>query len=300
MILLLKDFVAKLQQVVSDFFSLFSSLIKVLVLSRFHVSIPKPEKKEAIVIGNGPSLKKMLVDTPAFFENKDLICVNNFPASAEFESLKPNTLVWLDNAYYPTESATLRADIKDMIEVLIEKTSWKFTILVPQMSMHSKHIQDIAKRNSHISIHYFNYTIVKGFDWFSYFFYKRGIGMPLCQNVVVASIFLAVRIHYKSIYLTGVENSFFKDVWVNEENEVYLQHAHFYDKNNDGGKTKVHIRPGSSVKADLAAVLMMAVKTFTGYKAIKKYADHVGVHVYNVTEGSYVDAFERKKITDLL
>ena len=166
------------------------------------------------------------------------------------------------------------------------------------MAKASKHIKEISDRNPNIKIHYFNYTIVQGFDWFCYLFYNRGFGMPLCQNVVVASIFLSVKMKFKNIYLIGVENSFFKDIWVSDENEIFLHHSHFYDKK--GGRSEVHIRPGSSVKADLAAVLMMAVKTFKGYKTIQKYASHVGASVYNVTEGSYVDAFERKKITDLI
>ncbi len=299
MVLLLKDFVEKIQLFVSNFISMLASIVKILILSKFNVKIPVATQKDAIVIGNGPSFKKSLNEAPSFFENKDLICVNAFPATPEYELLKPSTLVWLDNAYYPKEGLPLREDIKELIEAIVKTTTWKLTIFLPQLSLSAPYLKALAQRNPNIQLCYFNYTIIKGFDWFSYFFYKRNIGMPLCQNVVVASIFFSINRKYKNIYLTGVENSFFKNIIVSEENEVYLQHSHFYSDNKKDNITTVHKSPGSVEKAEIAGVLTMAVKTFTGYKILRKYGDYMGATIYNITEGSYVDAFERKKITDL-
>jgi hypothetical protein len=299
MVFLLKDFIEKIQQFISNCISMFASLIKILVLSKFNTKLPKAIIKEAIVIGNGPSFKKSLAEAPSFFENKELICVNAFPSSPEYELLRPSKLVWLDNAFYPQKGVALREDIKELIEAIINKTTWELKIFLPQLSRSATHLQELKIKNSNIQLCYFNYTIIKGFDWFSYFFYKRNAGMPLCQNVVVASIFLSINIGYENIYLIGVENSFFKDIVVSDENEVYLQHSHFYDKDNKGSLTKIHVRPGSPIKADISEVLTMAVKTFKGYKTLRKYGDYRGTTVYNITEGSYVDAFERKKITNL-
>jgi hypothetical protein len=37
---------------------------------------------------------------------------------------------------------------------------------------------------------------------------------------------------------------------------------------------------------------------FKSYHVIRDYADTLGKQIYNVTEGSYIDAFVRKKLID--
>jgi hypothetical protein len=300
MVYQLKYLLEEFQLFISDLINMFLSLIKIVVLSKFNAKIPSIGKKEVIVIGNGPSFKKALIEFPAFFQGKDLICVNNFPATEEYEILKPSSLVLLDNNYYPRKGVVILPIVEKLFESIVNKTTWELKIFLPQISRSSKQLKELAIKNSNVKIFYFNYTIVNGFDWFNYFFYKKNIGMPLCQNVIVASIFLSINMNYKNVYLIGVENSFFKNIVINNENEVYLQHSHFYNEDKTLNVSKVHKVPGSSEKADIADVLTMFVKTFKGYKVVKKYGDYRRANIYNVTEDSYIDAFERKKITDLI
>ena len=78
-----------------------------------------------------------------------------------------------------------------------------------------------------------------------------------------------------------------------------LNHIHFYDKNLKNAPLKIYKRPDTKEPVDIAGVLMMAVKTFKGYKNVQMYAQHIGVKIYNLSTDSYVDAFERKKIESI-
>jgi hypothetical protein len=299
MIYSLKKIFEKIKQWAADFFNVFLSLIKIVVLSKLKVNIPQTTNDTVIVLGNGPSFKESLLKNPDFFKNKDFVCVNNFPSTPEYDLLEPSACVMLDDGYFPKDKTKLSETAINTINNLITKTTWELTLFLPQLSKHSEYLKEIPAKNKNIKLCYFNYTIVEGFDWFKHWIYKKNIGMPQCQNVVAASACLALNMGYKTIELIGVENSFFKNIIVDENNILYLEHFHFYSDKSKKHITRAYKMPGMTESINMSEFLMLGVKTFKSYYSLEKYARYLGKKIYNLTEDSYVDAFERKKITDL-
>jgi hypothetical protein len=299
MILFLKKSLEQLNAFVANFVGMFLSLVKIAILSKVKVRIPKAAEKEIVLMGNGPSFRKALDEHPDFFQHKELCCVNFFPNTEEYEKLKPSSIIWLDHIYYPHKTLPLKEEVKTVVESIINKTTWKVTLFVPYIAKSAQHIEQIPLKNANVTLCYFNYTIITGFEWFRRLIYRSNWGMPLCQNVVVAATFLAVNKGYSNVYLTGVENGFFKELIVGEDNQIYLGHTHFYSPGGEKIITRLHKDTLGQEETDLADALMLAVKTFRGYKEVRRYADYRKVSVYNLTEGSYVDAFVRKKIASL-
>jgi hypothetical protein len=72
-------------------------------------------------------------------------------------------------------------------------------------------------------------------------------------------------------------------------------HEHFY---SDGKQmiTPVYKKPGGGERMKISGFYSLCVKTFETYYFLEEYAVFKGSKIYNVTEGSFIDAFERKTI----
>ena len=43
----------------------------------------------------------------------------------------------------------------------------------------------------------------------------------------------------------------------------------------------------------MAEILEAFARMFRGYEIVREYADDLGVHITNMTPGSYIDSFDR-------
>ena len=209
--------------------------------------------------------------------------------------LKPEFLVFLDGSYFLNEEDIHEVHQKNITNIIL-KTTWDLILFLPYLARHSKFLNKIPQKNKKVKIKYFNYTILEGFSLLKYQLFKWNLGMPQCQNVIASSVFIAINMGFKKIYLTGVESSFFKNIIVDEKNEVYLEHLHFYSKEGEKNTYRLTADPRTHKSTDMAGALMLAVKTFRSYINIQKYAKYRGVKIYNTTMNSYIDAFEKIRI----
>ncbi|MBX9852779.1 MAG: hypothetical protein K2X86_13630 [Cytophagaceae bacterium] len=286
---------------IKDIYESFISIIKVIVLSKVNIKVPAAPKEECVILGNGPSLSSVLEKNRNFLGNKDLFCVNAFPSLTEYTEIKPGNLVWLDHQFYVYKNKELlnekRSDILKAINDIIEKTTWPLNLHLPVLAKGTSYLEEIPIKNPNVKICYFNYTIIRGFTFLRHFLFKANLGMPLCQNVVGASIFIALNMKFKCIYLVGADHNLGKNIFVNDSNEVCMLHHHFYDKDQKPIISNVFKGPGSNEKLNIAGFYSLCVKTFQTYYPLEEYAKYLKSKIYNATEGSFIDAFERKKIS---
>jgi hypothetical protein len=277
----------------------FYSFVKILILTKLKYKIPKINGDAIVIIGNAPSFSEDYTNNPDFFTKKDLLCVNNFPSTERYELLKPKYVFLLDGVYFGSEE-TLQPWAKKTLDNIRDKTNWKITLFVPQLSAKAQYIKQIASRNNNVTLCYYNYTIVDGFDTLTHFLYKNNLGMPVCKNVILGAIFSAINMRYKTIYLTGVDNSFFKDIVVDKQNDMYLNMAYFSAKDADKRTGHFYNNLEKGEKMDVSDFFRWCYFNFLGYKKLEAYAKSMDVKVINTTENSYIDAFERKTISELL
>lgn len=261
----------------------FLSIVKIMLQSKFCTRLPDDSNQNILlVLGNGPSLRPLIETKPEVFKRKDLLAVNYAVLSEYYNKLKPQYYLVADPIFFTDEEHCNR-----LFDAMVKKTDWEMSLFLSFEAKRSPIFQEKIAKNGKISVYYFNMTPIEGFKSFCNLCYKKGLGMPRPRNVLVPSIMTGLRLHYKEILVAGADHSWLKEIWVNENNIVMEDLNHFYDKK--GSEQYVSTK-------HLHDLLLSMHIAFKSYHVINDYALSIGTKIYNITEGSYIDAFERKKI----
>lgn len=262
------------------------STAKTLVLSSWADNgIRKIERPsaEVVILGNGPSLKKTLAEKTEFLKGKDLMCVNFSVCSDYFSSLRPRYYIATDPVVFQNPEQCRR-----MFRTLAEKTQWELHLFLPYRYHKLEHWKEHIRGNENIRVHLINTTPVEGCDAICFPLYQKMLGMPRPRNVLTPALMSSLWMGYKTIYTAGVEHSWHNQLWVNDNNELMIDDNHFYDSNEP--QTRRH---GSFTMSSIFKSLYIA---FGSYHTVERFSRSIGSRIYNITEGSFIDAFERKKI----
>lgn len=269
------------------------SVVKVLLLSKLGLPKFSNQKTNASILGNGPSLNQALNENLSFLKETDMYCVNLFALSTAYALLKPQNYVLLDPAFFMfSEQNDSRQDIKKTFDAIIQQTDWSMRLFVPARNRNSYIAKKIKKERPNIQIYFFNYTIVRGFPAFRHWFFEHNIGMPQCQNILAASLYVAILQDYKNIYLFGADHSWHEEIRITEQNEFEMRQVHFYDNATQVKHEKViDVRNNSLPK--LQAQFLSLHKVFYSYEILGAFAKFRKINVLNASKKTYIDAFER-------
>jgi Protein of unknown function DUF115. len=261
------------------------SLVKVILFSR-PVKNPPSDfslNQEIVILGNGPSLLNTINEHGDFLKNKDLLAVNFAVTSNYFEQIRPNIYVAVDPAFFTNEEYCER-----LFANLAHKVQWPFLLFLPVKAKKYENWRKHLESNKQIRIAYVNITPVEGFDRLAFPIYKSGLGMPRPRNVLIPAIMQALRMKYKTLYIAGADHSWPRQVAVDEQNRVYEDLNHFYSKEKGNQRHYFTKR--------LDEILESMVVAFRSYHVVEAFSRSIDKKIYNITEGSFIDAFERKKI----
>jgi hypothetical protein len=114
--------------------------------------------------------------------------------------------------------------------------------------------------------------------------------MPSLQNVIVMGIYVALQKGYKTIFLHGVDSDSYKNICINQNNEMLLRESHYYgvkDCNLNDEQSSI-FAAGMLYKR-----LQCEVTMFRSYIDLADYAKYLGVTVINASQNSMIDAFMR-------
>jgi hypothetical protein len=273
------------------------STLKILLHSKFRPKFPKAGKEDVIILGNGPSLNDLLNDERYLqvLKTNDCIAVNYFHKSEFFAVVKPKYYIvaglefWEDNFPHSIESRL------QLYQSLAKEVDWPMYFIIPYLARKKPFWKEIVSQNPHITILYFNYVIVEGFPSIKHAFYNRKLGQPRLQNIVGCCIMNMIWIGYKRIYLTGVEHSWLPNINVNKNNETLIGYQHFFNRET----ITSHMPKENNEAKKLHEVIYKFYTTFRGYWDIKKYIANKDVKIINLTESSFIDAFEKKSIDEV-
>lgn len=271
------------------------AFLKVLFFSSWKISFPPTQKETCCILGNGPSLNQSLDTHLEFLKQAELFCVNNFACSDYFTILQPTNYVLLDPYFFLYDGKTYNSpQVKQTLDAIAQTTSWKLNLFVPYSAKSSSYWHLQITSNPHISICYFNYTPIEGFNAFCHFLYRKKLATPRCRNVLGASLYLAITRKFKKVYLLGADHSWHEEIRIDENNSVLLKQTHFYDEQNAKHHQVYDVVTKSNPK--ISALFMNFARAFYSYEVLKRYAEYMGVKVYNASAKSYIDAFERLTI----
>lgn len=110
--------------------------------------------------------------------------------------------------------------------------------------------------------------------------------------MLIPSLMLAVAKGYKKIYVAGADHSWMKTISVDDGNHVVSIQPHFY-KDSEGEKTRVSTE---YMNYPLHQIVHSFYIAFRSYHTIRDYAESRHASIINITPGSFIDAFPRKKL----
>lgn len=274
------------------------SLLRVARMSRYpaKLSTTPLQRNVAFVFGNGPSLSMDLQNVSELYHLGDVFCVNQFAESELYEKTKPKYYIFADLAWASPTIKNMVAMRERLVDIIINKTSWDLTIFLPFIG--SEVLAKAFAVAPKIRLVYYNHVPLWGSKRIINKLYDLGWGMVAAQTVLVAALFLSLRLGYKKIILLGADHSWHETLTLDDKNRVCLRDRHCYD--NDA-ELKPFTFDGSDENIFTIAELFLALsRMFEGYLEIEAYSKYHGAQVYNASSTTYIDAFERRNLNDIL
>lgn len=270
------------------------SFARIAILSKWTHKPFRTQNSECLVLANGPSLSKSVDEHIDKFESADFLCVNSFPLTEYFTKLKPRHYIFSAPEMWLEDVLPVYIELREgVFKNLEEKVDWDLNVFAPHsFKKNTKAIAQL-KKNSNITITFYNTTPVEGIKSISNFLIKLGLGMPRPHNVVVPCLINLINSGYKNITLFGVDHSWLNELSVDDNNVALLNQKHFYDEKTS--KSDVMRKKGKAgTSRTLAEILDKFVQTFRSYNYIDQYASKRKAKIWNATPNSFIDAFERK------
>lgn len=261
-------------------------------------SLPMRERKgsEMIIIGNGPSLNE------SFDKYKDIICsteciaVNFFASTSMYTLVRPSVYVLNDFAFFNIPEH-LKSSIDKLLTAIVDETDWDMDVVLPYTAKQTTLI-DVFAKNPHLRILYFNVDKKCTDDISLYEALDKNLMTPPDATVLTVCVWMSIYWGYPETYIIGADSSWISELMVDQQtNQLYTIDKHFYN-NSDIYKEKdlFDIKNRRILSNSISTELRCITASFKAYEQLEEYAKWKGLKVFNASEYSLIDAFERKKL----
>lgn len=280
--------VDKIQNALGKTGASLASLVKIALISGRPSPRSRDKKDTIIIMGNGPSLRDAMQNDLGVLMAYPRMAVNLSALAPEFHKLRPDYYILADIAFFLKEKT---GKVPALWEALAS-VDWPMTIFLPASA---RRMPEVKRLPECVTVKYYNLTPAEGFGWLMRPIYDLGLAMPRPRNVLIPSIMSAMREGFRRIVLIGADHNWSKTLWVTERNKVVSIQPHFY-KDDDK-----ELRRAEEIfsKVRLHEVYENYAIAFRSYHNLKAYTDRRGVEILNATPGSFIDAFERVKLSDI-
>lgn len=251
-----------------------------------------------IILGNGPSLKKSMEQHLEKMKNCDCMAVNFFANTDSFKEVRPQSYLLVDPAFFQdlqNLSDNLMSKVRSLISNFVENVYWDMVLYLPIHAKESSLTKEL-KKNNHIKFVYFN---SKGYydgqlsPSLRYWLWNHNFIAPLGQTVLNSCLTLGITMHYSNIYLVGADTSWHEDYWMDQKtNDLYTKDKHFYGEE----KIRLYKDAAHNYPTRIHEEFQNVSKALESYWILAEYATYNKVKVYNASEYSWIDAFERKTL----
>ena len=265
------------------------SIAKIAILSSKRVTMPRADAgARMVILGNGPSLNETIAHSSDFLMQHHRLAVNFAANAPAFTSLQPTHYVLADPHFFQAINEPNVA----RLWLALSQVDWAMNLFVPVNVSLPSDVAGIIAGNACLRLYRYNLTPVEGAEWFENWAYKNRLGMPRPRNVLIPSIMIAIACGYRTIYIAGADHSWTRTLSVDDDNNVVSIQPHFY-KEDEKEVQRVNTE---YMQYPLHQILYSFYVAFRSYHTIARYASHLGVDIFNITPGSFIDAFPRKKV----
>lgn len=289
----------------------FREIIQLFIPPVYHKAkkylFPKPEREwnpipkfsregdKVIIVGNGPSLNKTMEIFDDIVRKAPCMMVN-FAANTElYDTIKPSFYLLVDPAYYLVPNH-LHESLCALFDAIVTKTVWPMKIIMPKCAR-GCFAERRFKENPNLEVLFYEdgWQSPKGLSKFEA--WDKNLICPPVQTVLNTAVWLSIYLGYKETYLVGADTSFIQDIYVGQkDNVLYTIDSHFY-KNEDVYNSGIEPeKNGRKFGMDMECFLESVYVMFKSYRELREYAEWKGVKIYNASEYSMIDCFERKKL----
>lgn len=265
------------------------SIAKIALLSGKHVTVPRADAgARMVILGNGPSLNETIAQSSDFLMQHHRLAVNFAANAPAFSTLQPTHYVLADPHFFHAINEPNVA----RLWLALSQVDWAMNLFVPVNVSLPPDVAGIIAGNACLRLHRYNLTPVEGAEWLENWAFKHLLGMPRPRNVLIPSIMIAIACGYRTIYIAGADHSWTRTLSVDDDNNVVSIQPHFY-KEDEKEVQRVNTE---YMQYPLHQILYSFYVAFRSYHTIARYASHLGVDIFNITPGSFIDAFPRKKV----
>ncbi len=257
----------------------------------------KDKTDKMILIGNGPSLKESIELYKDEILRYDRLVVNFFALSDQYEVIRPNYYLFVDPAFFDIPD-NQRDTISRLIDSIVNKTTWKMRLCAP-FGVENTRLAKALTKNANIEFLYFFSGEREIGDTPLYEAWDRNLICPPNRNSLNVGLYLSLYWGYKETYLIGVDMSSLEDIRVDQQtNELFSIDTHFYNNKQVYSDKKLFDAKRGRIRSDwkLHEYIYAFGKMFENYYDLSKYAEYKGLKVYNASEYSWINCFERKKL----
>ena len=231
--------------------------------------------RDALVIANGPSVGRLNLEKVLSAQAKgdlDVFAMNWFPLSELAQTLTPDFFCLSDPITRPGSTQFYKGrGTKEIWNYLDSRLAIK--LLLPHNWI--KHSQVI---NNEVKIWIDDRELV-GWSRSNSVLRPRGYGSITAHKTIATALYLG----YRNIYLIGLDNSLFKNVEVDKENQIIEKPAHFYDDAVSVDIRRQHLYPNGmqSLLYDYSLIFVDLKRSFRA------------ANVFNIDTSSFTDAFPK-------
>ena len=262
----------------------------------YPLPLRKRKGDKMIVIGNGPSLNK------SFEKYHDIICktecvaVNFFASSSLYKEVRPAVYVLNDNVFLDIPE-NLKLSIERLYRNIVNDTNWEMTVVLSCYAK-NKEIVKILSENTHIHIMYFNEIGTLSEDKNRNEAWNNNLVAPPDATVLTIAVWLSLYWGYQETYIIGADTSWINELMVDQQtNQLYTIDSHFYKSKDVYSEKNLYDNAHRRlIPNSIYTELRCITKCFKAYEDLEEYAKWKGLKVYNASEYSLIDAFERKKL----
>ena len=260
--------------------------------------LPKIERKgdKMIVIGNGPSLNESFEKYREIICNSECIAVNFFASTDMFKIVRPAVYVLNDFVFF-NPSDNLKSSVENLLNTIVNETNWNMTVVLPCTAKQTELVKLLAE-NSHLEILYFNVHQNHADDTPRNEVLDKNLATPPDATVLAVCVWMSIYWGYPETYLIGADSSWITELIVDQQtNQLYTIDSHFYNSSDVyDGQNLYDSEHRRILPNSLYIELRCITASFKAYEELEAYSKWKGLKVYNASEYSLIDAFERKKL----
>ena len=249
---------------------------------------PKNNTSDITIFGNGPSLNIDIQLVESFGDN--VMVVNSFVNSTFFKKIRPNYYIITDPGFFlKTEDKRLLNIQKQLISAISKDLSWEIQFIIPKKFYNSDTVIFLRKNKYVNVITYKDKPTIGGFEWINNHLYKFNFANPHYQNILIASIFLSMKLRFKKIIIYGADHSWHEDLYLSDNNILFRNDKHF-NSNLTSRPLQIKLKNKSM---DVSRQFDDLSRVFRTYHQIQNYASKNGVEIINKSSKTWIDAFKR-------